>query len=74
MLTTRGRRITVEFDPRLADRITEEATARSTAYRRVTTSDIVREAVARFLLPIDGSERSQGGADTTAPTQLVGSL
>ena len=64
-LTPRGRRITVDFDPIIAERIAEEASARSSVYRRVTASDIVREAVARFLLPLDGTNGSTHGTDTT---------
>ncbi len=67
-LTPRGRRITVDFDPTIADRIAEEAASRSTLYRRFTASDIVREAVVRFLLPNEGTDGSHLGTDTTEPS------
>ena len=74
MLTTRGRRYTVEFDPSLAEAIESAAQARSTPYRRVTISDIVREAVVRFLLPLEGTNGSHLPPQSTIPPKTAGSL
>jgi hypothetical protein len=65
-VTPRGRKISVEFHPALAALIDEAAVSHSTAYRRATASDIIREAVARFLLPSEGTNRSIHGTNTTS--------
>ena len=43
----------VEFAPELACELSAAARSRTTPYRKVTVSDLVREAVAVFLLPRD---------------------
>ena len=61
--TRRGRRLSISFDEAVADAIDEAAKERSTAHQRVTASAIVREAVVRFLLPSEGTIRSQNGTN-----------
>ena len=57
---TRGRRrIAVEFEAILADEIAREADKRSSPARRVTASDIIREAVAAFVLPANDTNGTQ---------------
>lgn len=73
-VTPRGRKISVEFAPSLAQAIDCAALEGSTPYRRLTASDIIREAVARFLLPCDGTNGSHKGTDTTVPNKKGGSL
>lgn len=71
---TKGRRITVEFDQALADAIFREAQARSTMVRKVTVSDIIREAVGDLLLPVEGTNRSHQRTDITYETGKPESL
>lgn len=49
MSSQRGRRISVELPHALAEALEREAENRSSVVRRVTISDVVREALARFF-------------------------
>jgi metal-responsive CopG/Arc/MetJ family transcriptional regulator len=73
-VTPRGRKISVEFDAMLADAIDAASSERSTPYRKTTASDIVREAVARFLLLDGGTNSSVHGTNTTAVAVAQGKL
>lgn len=67
-------RVVVEVDSSLADAITAAAARASTSYRRVTASDIVREAVARFVLPSEETIGFQSETKSSAKKRKAGSL
>ena len=68
------RRIAVEFAPALAARIDEEVAARSSRLGGATASDVIREAVAAFLLPSDASNSSQSEEKTSLSNLEGGSI
>jgi hypothetical protein len=55
----------VELQPELADGIARLIDERSTSYRRLTASDVIREAVAAFILPDDETLRFQSATDSS---------